>query len=201
MHDRKAKLRDPRPVYLQLPPQGLPLRETLLLFRYSVVRADPAGSPNCPNIIFSRPHVETEVSTRWAVSIICCANHRAQPDTEPMKSPQSIILLTAAAWLTACAVTPEPAAADTLTRAEAKAAACPVSVLEAGATPQDCACVEDQLFKIGQKPGAIQYDPDPPQSEIGTSAGRRDIAIGLLRLEAFETCGLFDPDHIVSRNL
>lgn len=119
----------------------------------------------------------------------------------PMKSSHILLLITATTGLAACAVTPSPSATDTLTRAEAKAAACPVSVLKAGASPGDCACVEDKLFEIGQKPGAIKYDPNAPQSEIGTSSGRRDIAIGLLRMEAFEHCGLFDPDHAVSKNL
>ena len=114
---------------------------------------------------------------------------------------RAIIILTSAALLSACASTLPFAPSDTLTRAEAKTAACPVSVLEAGASPEDCACVEKRLYEIGQKPGAIQYDEDAPQSEIGTSAGRRDIAIGMLRLDAFEQCGLFDPDHAVSKNL
>ena len=114
---------------------------------------------------------------------------------------RQLLILSLTAALSACAVTPQEAGSDTLTRAEAKAAACPVSILNAGASAEDCACVETRLYDIGRKPGAIQYDPATPKSEIGTSAGRRDIAIGLLRLEAFEHCGLFDPDHIVSQNL
>ena len=45
MHDRKARLRDPRPVYLQLLPQDYHLRKTKLFIRYSVVSADPADCP------------------------------------------------------------------------------------------------------------------------------------------------------------
>ncbi len=112
-----------------------------------------------------------------------------------------IISLTGFAGLSACASTAETVPTDRLIRGEAKAAACPDSVLEAGASPADCACVEKHLYEIASKPGAIKYDPDAPTSKIGTSAGRRDIAIGLLRLEAFEQCGLFDPDHFVSKNL
>ena len=118
-----------------------------------------------------------------------------------MKRTRAILILTAAACLSACASTDSPASPDTLTRAEAKTFACPDSVVEAGASPADCACVETRLYDIGRKPGAIQFDPAPAQSEIGTSTGRRDIAIGLLRLEAFEQCGLFEKDHPVSKNL
>ena len=45
MHDRKAKLRDPRPAYQKLLPQDYHLRKIKLFIRYSVVSADPAGSP------------------------------------------------------------------------------------------------------------------------------------------------------------
>ena len=76
--------------------------------------------------------------------------------------------------------------------------------------------MENKLFEIGQRPGAIQYDNAPygqtsphgqasgdtaPQTGFGGADGKREIAIGLLRLEAFEHCGFFDPDHIVSKNL
>ena len=70
--------------------------------------------------------------------------------------------------------------------------------------------MENKLFEIGQRPGAIQYDNAPygqtsgdsaPQAGFGGADGKREIAIGLLRLEAFEHCGFFDPDHIVSKNL
>ncbi len=118
-----------------------------------------------------------------------------------MNISRAIITFTFATALAACASTTAPPSTDRLTRAEAKSFACPESVLEAGANSADCNCVEERLYDIGRKPGAIQYDPAPRQSEIGTSAGRRDIAIGLLRLEAFEQCGLFDLGHPVSKNL
>jgi hypothetical protein len=103
--------------------------------------------------------------------------------------------------LQACATTPETVQPDRLTRAEAKAAACPESLLEAGASAEDCRCIATKLYEIGSQPGAIQTDPNAEKSEIGTSSGRRDIAIGLLRVDAIEQCGLFDPDHIVAKNL
>ena len=118
-----------------------------------------------------------------------------------MTKSHAILTLISSICLSACLSTVSPATSDTLTRAEAKTAACPISVLEAGASPADCDCVENHLYEIGQKPGAIQYDETAPKSEIGTSSGRRDIAIGLLRLDAFEHCGLFEPDHAVSKNL
>jgi len=120
-----------------------------------------------------------------------------------MNKIRPLLTVSFGAALCACGSisTPPFKPVNTLTRAEAKAAACPVSVLEAGASPKDCTCVEENLFEIGQKPGAIQYDPNATLSEIGTSSGQRDIAIGLLRLDAFEQCGLFDPDHVVAKNL
>ena len=45
LHDRKAELQDPQPACQKLLPQDYHLRKTKLLFRYSVVSADPAGSP------------------------------------------------------------------------------------------------------------------------------------------------------------
>ncbi|MEP4050797.1 MAG: hypothetical protein ABJN22_00985 [Litorimonas sp.] len=118
-----------------------------------------------------------------------------------MEIRHTITLLTFALALAGCANTASVAPTDRLTRAEAKSFACPISVLDAGASAEDCGCVETHLYEIGKKPGALEFDPTAPQSEIGTSSGRRDIAIGLLRMEAFEYCGLFDPDHIVSKNL
>jgi len=81
-----------------------------------------------------------------------------------------------------------------------KAATCPVRAFEGGSRPEDCACVEATLFEIGQKLGPIQYEKAPAKSGMGTSAGRRDIAIGMLRLNAFVHCGFFNPDHPVSQN-
>ena len=109
--------------------------------------------------------------------------------------------LTCAALLSACASAPTPSTSDKITRLEAKQLACPESVLNAGASPEDCACVENKLYEIGQKPGAIQYDNAASHSEFGGVQGRREIAIGILRLDAFEHCGLFDPEHPVSKNL
>jgi len=101
----------------------------------------------------------------------------------------------------ACATPIETVQPDRLTRAEAKATACPESLLEAGASVKDCRCIATKLYDLGGQSGAIQTDPDAEKSEIGTSSGRRDIAIGLLRVDAIEQCGLFDPDHIVAKNL
>lgn len=112
--------------------------------------------------------------------------------------------------LAACANVPEaaapepvPAATDKITRAEAKRLACPSRIIEVGASPEDCACVENHLFDIGQKPGAIKYNSISPalRTEIENDQGKRDIAIGILRLDAFEFCGLLDPEHPVARNL
>lgn len=114
--------------------------------------------------------------------------------------------------LTACAVTPPPTqtaskTADLITKAEAKSEACPQSVLDAGASRADCLCVETKLYSLGQIPGALKptteiNDNVAPTAELNAGdTGKRKIAIGLLRLDAFEQCGLFDPDHIVSKNL
>jgi len=118
-----------------------------------------------------------------------------------MIKSRTCILATTILGLQACATTPETVQNDRLTRAEAKAAACPESILEAGASAEDCRCIETKLYEIGSQPGAIQANPNAEKSEIGTSSGRRDIAIGMLRLDAFEQCGIFEPDHIVSKNL
>ena len=104
-------------------------------------------------------------------------------------------------FLTACASAPPSAISDKITSAEAKRLACPASVLNAGASAEDCSCVETKLYEIGQKPGAIKYDNAAPSHKFGETQGKRDIAIGILRLDAFEHCGLFDPSHVVSKNL
>ena len=113
----------------------------------------------------------------------------------------AILGITSSALLTACATPPATSTSDKISRLEAKQTACPESVLEAGASAQDCSCVEKRLYEIGQKPGAIKYDNAAPQEGLGGDIGKRDIAIGILRLDAFEYCGLFDPDHEVSKNL
>ena len=114
-----------------------------------------------------------------------------------------LVSITIASLLAACAAVPEavPSAKDKVTRAEAKNLACPARIIEVGATPEDCTCVESHLFEIGQKPGAIKYDSISPSASIGDQQGKREVAIGILRLEAFEYCGFFDPEHPVSKNL
>ena len=122
-----------------------------------------------------------------------------------MKTWVTYLSLIPAAALAACVATPEPKtepkSADTLTLAEAKKAACPESVLDAGASPQDCSCVEKRLYEIGKKPGAIKYDPSAVLEQTAGAETKRDVAIGILRLDAFEHCGLFHPDHPVAKNL
>lgn len=119
--------------------------------------------------------------------------------------------LAASLILSACATpsttTSPDKIAELITLDEAKSEACPQSVLEAGASPEDCQCVETKLFLLGQVPGALKPVSEindniapTPELDAGT-AGKRKIAIGLLRLDAFEQCGLFDPGHIVSQNL
>lgn len=112
-----------------------------------------------------------------------------------------IFILSCAIGLSACTSSPPSPKLDTVTKAEAKRLACPDSVLEAGASEADCSCVENKLYEIGQKSGALQYDPGAALDEVGDKTSKRDIAIGLLRLDAFEHCGLFEPGHIVSQNL
>jgi len=96
--------------------------------------------------------------------------------------------------LSACAATPAPVkTAALITSAEAKSEACPTSILDAGASPTDCQCLT---------PTSEINAPVTPVPGLGAGdAGKRKIAIGLLRLDAFEACGLFNPDHRVSRNL
>lgn len=108
--------------------------------------------------------------------------------------------------LAGCATAAEtaPLAASDLTAPislkEAQAEACPAALLDAGASPEDCACIESRLFSLGQTPGVLQSDKKP-KAIFGGDAGRRKIAIGLLRHDAIEQCGLFDPEHVVAKNL
>lgn len=118
-----------------------------------------------------------------------------------MKILRATFILTCAISLSACANQPALSKIDRVTKADAKRLACPVSVLDAGASEEDCSCVENRLYDIGQKPDALQYDPSAALDDTSNNGSKRDIAIGLLRLDAFEYCGLFDPDHIVSKNL
>ena len=123
-----------------------------------------------------------------------------------MKKP-AIIYLTAF-MLSACASTLPPAkTAALITAAEAKREACPTSILDAGASASDCQCIENELFKLGQVPGALTptseiNDSITPSADLAArTAAKRNIAIGILRIEAIEQCGLFDSDHKVSKNL
>lgn len=114
--------------------------------------------------------------------------------------------------LTACSTSANPSTTvssdliDPITKAaitleEAKSEACPKALLEAGASPKDCSCIENRLYDLGQKPGALSPNGQPPQALFGGESGRRKIAIGLLRHDAIEQCGLFDPNHVVAKNL
>lgn len=88
-----------------------------------------------------------------------------------------------------------------VTKAEAKSEACPAALLEAGASADDCHCIEDGLYTLGQVSGALSPNGDLPKAIFGDGSGKRKIAIGLLRHDAIEQCGLFDPDHTVAKNL
>ena len=112
-------------------------------------------------------------------------------------------LLTLGLCQAACVSTPsdEIKTAEPISITEAKSEACPKSILEAGATPEDCLCIESELFALGQKPGALLIDGRRPKALFGDDSGIRKIAIGLLRHDAIENCGLFDPDHEVAKNL
>ena len=145
-----------------------------------------------------------------AVHLTYCAARKARSHSCPnyalkmgqiMKKILIFSGLIFAAFLAACASTSSASITDKITSLEAKQLACPESVLNAGASPEDCSCVENKLYEIGQEPGAIQYDNAAPHSEFGGEKGRREIAIGILRLGVFEYCGLFDPEHTVSKNL
>lgn len=97
-------------------------------------------------------------------------------------------------------------AAYKLTPEEAKSHACPQSVLEVGATLQDCQCAEDKLFALGQD-GALLARLEGGTSEIAGSQElsgikpRRVTAIEILRLDAFEACGFFEDGHAVGEGL
>jgi hypothetical protein len=111
--------------------------------------------------------------------------------------------LAASLFLCACATSPAGNATNStkITRAEAKRLACPSQIIASGATTEDCNCVENHLFEIGQNPGALKGNKVASTIGVGGEQGKRDIAIGILRLDAFEQCGFFDPAHPVSRNL
>ena len=116
---------------------------------------------------------------------------------------RALIGLMSLAMLTACANVPGTvkSPSDTITRAEAKRLACPPLIIGGGASPEECACVENHLYEIGQEPGAIQSGAVSSKAGVGGEQGKRDIAIGILRLDAFEHCGLLDPEHPVAKSL
>ncbi|MEP1229769.1 MAG: hypothetical protein ABJG88_03765 [Litorimonas sp.] len=93
-----------------------------------------------------------------------------------------------------------------LTAVEAKTHACPQSVLEVGATPKDCRCAQDTLFDLGQD-GALLSRLEGGTTEITDTKAlsgikpRRVTAIEILRLDAFESCGFFEPGHPVGEGL
>lgn len=98
-------------------------------------------------------------------------------------------------------LTSEQKSQPPITQAEAKFLACPKALLEAGASAADCQCVENKLYELGQSPEALEVYGRSPKALFGDETGIRDIAIGLLRHDAIEHCGLFHPDHIVAKNL
>ena len=123
-----------------------------------------------------------------------------------------IFCLSGCLLLAACSTTTEPeivAGADSpsskilgpITLAEAQSEACPPALLEAGASPEDCSCVEASLFDLGQIPDALSATGEAPKAIFGGDEGRRKIAIALLRHDAIEQCGMFEPGHIVAQNL
>ena len=129
-----------------------------------------------------------------------------------MKRSTVIFCLSGCVLFAACSTTAEPvivAGPDSLssnitapiTLAEAKSEACPAALLEAGANAKDCRCIETRLYDLGQIPGALSPNGDAPKAIFGDDGGRRKIAIALLRHDAIEQCGLFDPGHIVAQNL
>ena len=100
-----------------------------------------------------------------------------------------LVNITIASLLAACAAVPEavPSAKDKVTRAEAKNLACPARIIEVGATPEDCTCVENHLFEIGQKPGAIKYDSISPSASIGEQQAEPPRRIGPIQLYNLDT--------------
>ena len=111
----------------------------------------------------------------------------------------SLLILCASAC--ASTSTQNSALSDRITQAEAMSMACPPHILKAGASESDCSCVHKELYALGQKQGVLSSQQVwNHEASQGGNAGR-EVAIGVLRLTAFETCGLFDPDHPVSQNL
>lgn len=115
---------------------------------------------------------------------------------------ETTVCITAALFLASCTTVQKPQTSSApITQSEAKAEACPESLLEAGASSQDCACIENELYELGQKPGVLDTESGSTHALFGRETGKRKIAIGLLRHDAIEHCGLFDPNHVVAKNL
>jgi len=93
-----------------------------------------------------------------------------------------------------------------VTPAEAKTHACPQSVLEVGASPDDCQCAEDKLFELGQD-GKALADLEAGMRELSGDAlltgiqTPRVTAIEIIRIDAFDACGFFEDGHVVGQGL
>ena len=93
-----------------------------------------------------------------------------------------------------------------ITREEAKTHACSQSVLEVGASPEDCQCAEDKLFELGQdgkaladlEAGMTELSGDPLLTDIKPP---RVTAIEIIRIDAFDACGFFEDGHPVGQGL
>ena len=103
--------------------------------------------------------------------------------------------------LTACAAAPDPYEASKITRAEAKANVCPAHIIEAGASESDCACAARELYRLGQDGRAMRAQEKTVFEGFEGSQDGRSVAIGTMRLEAFEVCGFFEDDHPVNKGL
>jgi len=112
-----------------------------------------------------------------------------------------IVIGAASFAIAACASAPASDETSLISRAEAKAHACPEHILAAGASPKDCECVADELYKLGQDGQALSAQESIVYEAFEGSANERDVVIGVVRLDAFETCGFFEDDHPVNKNL
>lgn len=118
-----------------------------------------------------------------------------------MKIILSLFIAPVIFCLSGCTSVAKKDEAVPMTRTEAKSEACPESIMEAGASAEDCTCVEARLYILGQKAGALKIESGSTHTLFGKEEGKRKIAIGLLRHDAMEQCGLFDANHIVFKNL
>ena len=103
--------------------------------------------------------------------------------------------------LSACATSVAPIENSVISRAEAKAHACPPHILAAGATAQDCECAASKLYELGQDKALLTSQKSSVHDAFENETSARGVAIGLIRLEAFEMCGFFKPGHVVNENL